>query len=65
MSEFVELRNQNPAFDELCDARDEVGKAIRMHQLSEDALQERLREWDHKIESMFKELTRTELHHRE
>lgn len=65
MSEFVDLRNQNPAFDELCDVRDEVVKAIRMHQLSEDALQERLHEWDHKIESMFKELTCTELHQRE
>ncbi len=57
MSEFSILRKVNPDFDDLCDARDEVVKAIRMHQLSEDALQERLREWDHKVESMFKELT--------
>ena len=56
MSEFSILRKVNPDFDDLCDARDEVVKAIRMHQLSEDALQERLREWDHKVESMFKEL---------
>ncbi len=65
MSEFVDLRNQNPAFDELCDARDEVVKAIRMHQLSEDALQERLREWDHKIETMFRDYTNRELHLKE
>jgi len=56
MPDFVTLRETNPDFDDLCEARDAVLRAIEMHQLSEEALQEKLNEWDHKIKIKFVEL---------
>ena len=57
MKDFVTLRNEYPDFDDLCEARDAVVRAIEMHQLSEEALKEKLHEWDHKIKIKYKELT--------
>ena len=56
MKRFATLRQEFPDFDDLCDARDAVVQAIEMHQLSADALQERLHQYDHKIETRFHEL---------
>ena len=60
MNDFVKLRNENPEFDDMCDARDAVVRAIEMHQLSEEALQEKLREWDHKIKTVYNELSQNQ-----
>ena len=53
MKPFSTLRHEYPDFDDLCDARDAVLRAIEMHQLSADALEERLHQYDHKIEMRF------------
>ena len=54
---FVRFRSENPDFDDLCDARDAVVRAIEMHQLSEEALQDKLCEWDHRVKMKYGELS--------
>jgi len=56
MKDFKTLRKENPEFDDLLEARDAIVKAIDMHQLSEEALQENLIMWDQKVLKMHREL---------
>jgi len=57
MKDFVILRKENPEFDDLLEARDAVVRAIELHQLSEEALQENVIVWDQKVLKMHRELS--------
>ncbi|NQV91261.1 hypothetical protein HQ489_02195 [Candidatus Woesearchaeota archaeon] len=56
MSEFGDLRKKYPDFDDLCDARDEVVRLIGNQRLITEALKEQMYQWDHKIETRYREL---------
>ena len=54
---LVRFRSEYPDFADLCDARDAVVRAIEMHQLSEQALQDKLCEWGHRVKMRYGELS--------
>jgi len=56
MNDFATLGQENPAFDDLLEARDAIVRAIDMRQLSEEALQENLLVWDQKVLKMHTDL---------
>ena len=51
MKDFATLRKENHIFDDLCDARDDIVRAIDYHQKMDFELRENLEEWDHLIKT--------------
>ena len=56
MKDIQTLRDENPIFDDLCDARDDVIRVMNVHSVSLDALRTELKAWDKRVTMMYGKL---------
>ena len=57
---FIRFRKENPVFEDLVSERDKIVGVMEFHTISLDSLKTELKNWDNRVEQLFKKLVNKE-----